>query len=298
MLARTPLIQPHGGTDPRIGEPRPVEPFVDYGDLSHDTIVSIRNAADRIRNRHRDVIDGILKNGADLNVVKASLGHGRFGAWLKAEFGWSERTAENYMAAAREFGDKPAVASALSPTILYKLASRGTPAHIRDGVVSEVSAGVALPARTITDRIKRGKASGGCAKGHVPSGRLHAADPVSTSHQELAKASDVRHLEEAAHKRHAAASVRTSRRSGKWCLRSTPRHSLAPSGCRLARLPDGPIRQTQLTNRPRALCREAFAALRENPGLLHQVTRISSAICTKARANVCSLASQGHACVA
>jgi hypothetical protein len=206
MLARTPLIQPHGGTDPRIGEPRPVEPFVDYGDLSHDTIVSIRNAADRIRNRHRDVIDGILKNGADLNVVKASLGHGRFGAWLKAEFGWSERTAENYMAAAREFGDKPAVASALSPTILYKLASRGTPAHIRDGVVSEVSAGVALPARTITDRIKRGKASGGCAKGHVPSGRLHAADPVSTSHQELAKASDVRHLEEAAHKRHAAAS--------------------------------------------------------------------------------------------
>jgi hypothetical protein len=39
----------------------------------------------------------VVEIGRRLTDAKRRLGHGRFLVWLAAEFGWSERTAENFM---------------------------------------------------------------------------------------------------------------------------------------------------------------------------------------------------------
>jgi hypothetical protein len=47
--------------------------------------------------------------------VKAALPHGAFGKWLDTEFGWTPRTAENYMRAAETYGSNTKCVSDLPP---------------------------------------------------------------------------------------------------------------------------------------------------------------------------------------
>lgn len=83
------------------------------------------SVADRIRRRTQRGVLMLVENGRDLMIVKEKMGHGRFGDWLKPEFGWSERTAQNYMNAAKAFdelatrGCAPESVALLPPTTLY-----------------------------------------------------------------------------------------------------------------------------------------------------------------------------------
>src|SRR4051812_12481771 len=70
-----------------------------------------RHCPDQDRGRRRT--EAMLEIGRDLLEMKELLGHGQFLAWLHAEFGRIDRTAENYMQAARCFGDKPEIISHL-----------------------------------------------------------------------------------------------------------------------------------------------------------------------------------------
>ena len=58
-------------------------------------------SADRIRERVKKTVEDIIDVGNDLLAVKEALPHGQFGPWLKAEFGWSERSAQNFMSRGR-----------------------------------------------------------------------------------------------------------------------------------------------------------------------------------------------------
>jgi hypothetical protein len=69
----------------------------DYAALPPDVVTEAQGAAERIRTRIRAAIVDV---GADLIGVKDRLPHGAFSVWLKAEFGMTERTAQNYMSAA------------------------------------------------------------------------------------------------------------------------------------------------------------------------------------------------------
>ena len=70
----------------------------DYGALDPVLAADARIVANRIRGR---LTAGYLATGHDLLDMKERLGHGRFGAWLTAEFAMTARTAERYMSAAR-----------------------------------------------------------------------------------------------------------------------------------------------------------------------------------------------------
>src|SRR5438874_1571485 len=63
----------------------------------------VRSTADRIRERVNKAAQDIIEGGNDLLAVKEALGHGHFGPGLKAEFGWSERSARNFMSVAERF---------------------------------------------------------------------------------------------------------------------------------------------------------------------------------------------------
>ena len=70
----------------------------DYASFAETTAAKARAVAERIRERTEAAI---IQTGLGLIEVKGLLEHGAFGDWLRAEFGMSARTAENYMSAAR-----------------------------------------------------------------------------------------------------------------------------------------------------------------------------------------------------
>lgn len=113
-------------------------------------------AAERIRVHGRIAGESIVSIGRELIEQKEAIGHGNFGAWLKAEFDWSERHAENLMAVTEKFGAKSATVAVLGPSrALYALAAPSTPELVRDVVEELAVDGVKLTA----DDIRRLKAA-------------------------------------------------------------------------------------------------------------------------------------------
>jgi hypothetical protein len=75
----------------------------DYGFLSSEERILVKQKTSEIKTNLRKTAQVIWETGQKLDEVKSILGHGHFGAWLKAEFQWTERTAQIYMAIYRKF---------------------------------------------------------------------------------------------------------------------------------------------------------------------------------------------------
>ena len=95
----------------------------DYGALDSNSAASAQRAAQKIRSGLRAQGLAVIEVGRELLVVKALLQHGQFTAWLEAEFGLSERTAQRYMRVAEVFGAKADSVSDLPTTTLHQLAA-------------------------------------------------------------------------------------------------------------------------------------------------------------------------------
>lgn len=100
----------------------------------------------------------LVENGRDLITVKEKMGHGRFGDWLRCEFGWSERTAQNYMNAARAFdelakrGCSPEAIALLPPTALYDFDKLSE--ELKDKLVKNVMSGAIAKAMKRSKKVK------------------------------------------------------------------------------------------------------------------------------------------------
>jgi hypothetical protein len=81
----------------------------------------VRTAADRIRERVKKTVEDIIEVGNDLLAVKETLPHGQFLPWLRAEFGWSERSAENFMSVADRFKSAKIADLPIQPSAAYFL---------------------------------------------------------------------------------------------------------------------------------------------------------------------------------
>jgi hypothetical protein len=118
-------------------------PGFDYGQLDRVVAERVRSGAARIRERVKRSVGAIIEVGDDLCAVKGMLPHGDFRPWLRAEFGWTERTARNFMAVAERFGPKAEMISdlAISPTAAYLLAAPSAPDEARQAAVERAAAG-------------------------------------------------------------------------------------------------------------------------------------------------------------
>jgi hypothetical protein len=74
-----------------------VAPAFDYGQLSGDDWKFVEDARDEIRRLGKQTVEAICEIGRLLTEVKQRLPHGQWLPWLKAEFAWSERTAQRFM---------------------------------------------------------------------------------------------------------------------------------------------------------------------------------------------------------
>jgi hypothetical protein len=79
--------------------------------------------------------------GNDLLAVKETLPHGQFLPWLKAEFGWSERTAQNFMSVAEQFKSAKIADLPIQPSAAYLLAAPSVPDEARQKAVEKAEAG-------------------------------------------------------------------------------------------------------------------------------------------------------------
>lgn len=133
---------------------RMFKPGFDYQALSKAIAEEAESTAERIRQRHRD---SIIATGNDLLRIKGKLLHGVFGKWLKFHFDMSERTAQNYMNVAIEFGAVPQVIDHLPPATLYKLAAKSTPLKLRKSVIAEIAKGGMPQPQDVAERIAEAK---------------------------------------------------------------------------------------------------------------------------------------------
>jgi hypothetical protein len=101
----------------------------------------VRTAADRIRERIKKTVEDIIEVGNDLLAVKGALPHGQFLPWLKAEFGWSERSAQNFMNVAEKFKSAKIADLPIQPSAAYLLAAPSVPDEAREKAVEKAEAG-------------------------------------------------------------------------------------------------------------------------------------------------------------
>jgi hypothetical protein len=101
----------------------------------------VRSAADRIRERVKKTVEDIIEVGNDLLAVKEALPHGQFLPWVKAEFGWSERSAQNFMSVAEKFKSAKIADLPIQPSAAYLLAAPSVPDEAREKAVEKAEAG-------------------------------------------------------------------------------------------------------------------------------------------------------------
>jgi hypothetical protein len=108
----------------------------DYSALAPDVASLATAAAAEIKTSTRRQIIEVVAAGTLLLEVKAALPHGAFGKWLEAEFGWTERTAQNYMRAAETYGSNTKCISDLPLNTIYRLQAPTVPESVRNEVFS------------------------------------------------------------------------------------------------------------------------------------------------------------------
>jgi hypothetical protein len=116
-------------------------PNFDYNTLAPDIASLAAAAAAEIRTSTHRQITEVVAAGKLLLEVKAALPHGAFGKWLEAEFGWTDRTAQNYMRAAETYSSNTKCASDLPLNTIYQLQAPTVPESVRADVFSMAERG-------------------------------------------------------------------------------------------------------------------------------------------------------------
>lgn len=128
-----------------------------YAALDAGSAEMLHKTAEQVRRFVRETGRSLLVIGDNLTLAKGLLDHGQFGPWLKAEFGWTERTAQRLMAATKAFGIKNDTVSALGPTAIYALSAPSTPAAVREAIVARIAAGEPMALAEIKTEVKAGR---------------------------------------------------------------------------------------------------------------------------------------------
>lgn len=131
----------------------PVQTRFAYSDLAPDTRSIVEAATDRLHTLERKTGEQIIEMGQELIRVKQALGHGLFGAWLESEFGWTDRTAQNFMNVAEKFAGKTENFAHFAPSALYALASGSVPQEIRDEFTAKAEAGERVTHQDVKHRL-------------------------------------------------------------------------------------------------------------------------------------------------
>ena len=127
----------------------------DYEVLNPQQRVLVEQWTVEIREQLRRTAQDIWEIGQRLAEVRLQLKHGQFDAWLKAEFGWSRRTAYNFINVYETFGNRANLAQIdIATSALYLLAAPSTPDKVRDKYIEEAKTGKRITHKELVQDIK------------------------------------------------------------------------------------------------------------------------------------------------
>ena len=110
--------------------------------------------AEAIRALGKRVIGDIIKIGRLLTEAKKIAGHGNWLPWIKREFGWTDKTAQNFMSVhAMALKNEKFSDLALPVSGLYALAAPSTPEEAREVVVARAESGERLSNKDVRNQI-------------------------------------------------------------------------------------------------------------------------------------------------
>lgn len=125
-------------------------------ELENRTLVQQRT--EEIRQRLRRAAQDIWEIGQKLVEVRSRLKHGQFEVWLKAEFGWSHRTAYNFINVYEAFAQPAKFADTdIAASALYLLGAPSTPQNIRDHFMQTARAGEKITYKKVRQTLKEAK---------------------------------------------------------------------------------------------------------------------------------------------
>jgi hypothetical protein len=113
----------------------------DYEVLDTETRIVVQQRTTEIKALMKRAATDIIEIGQKLTEVKGRLGHGHFGGWLRAEFDWTPRTAQQFMLVAETFKNENFSLLEVAPSALYLLAAPSTPDSARQEALDRASEG-------------------------------------------------------------------------------------------------------------------------------------------------------------
>ena len=132
----------------------------DYNSLESKQRSIIELRTEEIKERLKRSAQDIWEIGQKIFEVRSQLGYGSFDSWLKAEFGWSRRTAYNFIKVYEAFPERATVAQvSIAASALYQLSSPSTPKKIRDELIERAKQGEKITRQDIRSALESKKLS-------------------------------------------------------------------------------------------------------------------------------------------
>lgn len=118
--------------------------------------------AEAIRVLGRRAVQDVIEIGRRLTEAKEVAGHGNWLPWLDREFGWTDKTAENFINVHKLSGKFETVSNLDLPMrALYLLAAPNTPVDVREQVLALTESGEQLSLEQIKQMVEDAKVKGG-----------------------------------------------------------------------------------------------------------------------------------------
>lgn len=130
----------------------------DYEVLEYKNRIAVQQRTGEIKERLQRVAQDIWEIGQKLTEVRSWLKHGQFEVWLKTEFGWSHRTAYNFISVYEAFPEPANFAEIeIATSALYLLAAPSTPQELRSKFLQKAKAGEKVTHKQVLAAIRETK---------------------------------------------------------------------------------------------------------------------------------------------
>ncbi len=138
----------------------------DYDVLTTEQQTVVRQKTYEIRERLKRSAQDIWEVGQRLAEVRSHLKYGQFEAWLTAEFGWSRRTAYNFINVYETFRDRANLSELnIATSALYLLSSPSISSEVRQQYIDQAQSGQRLNHKDIVKQIRQEKSQSGLPQG-------------------------------------------------------------------------------------------------------------------------------------
>ncbi len=137
---------------------RQIDHSFDYDILGSEQRLVVKQRTEEIKERLKRSAQDIWEIGQKLFEVRSQLAYGQFDSWLTTEFGWSRRTAYNFVRVYEAFPERATVAQvSIAASALYQLSSPSTPQKVREDFIQRAKDGEKITRQDIRSASKQQK---------------------------------------------------------------------------------------------------------------------------------------------